>query len=136
MRFLGVSRVSERVQVPSLTPGLHVSDRHCPPGGVPHRRLGGSYEIVHHTQLLDRLVRGSAPESVEVVDVAQMLLGAVRGGTPASPTPCAPGLVSGPMECTSARRSDCGTHGGGAAGRISKKIQAWLSIRRQGVRRR
>ena len=54
---------------------------------------------------------GSAPESVEVVDVAQKLLAAVRRGTPAWPRPL-------------------------RAGKILKKIQAWLSIRRQGVRRR
>jgi hypothetical protein len=42
----------------------------------------------------------------------------------------------GPLECTSARKADSGTHGGGGAGKILKKIQAWLSIRRQGVRRR
>ncbi|MFC4148063.1 hypothetical protein ACFO0M_17550 [Micromonospora mangrovi] len=41
----------------------------------------------------------------------------------------------GLLECTSARKADSGTHGGGA-GKILKKIQAWLSIRRQGVRRR
>ena len=41
----------------------------------------------------------------------------------------------GPLECTSARKADSGTHGGGGAGKILKKIQAWLSIRRQGVRR-
>ena len=42
----------------------------------------------------------------------------------------------GPLECTSARKADSGTHGGGGAGKVLKKIQAWLSIRRQGVRRR
>ena len=88
---------------------------------------------------------GSAPESVEVVDVAQMLLAAVRRGPPpdpASPTPCVPEctlragvLVSGPLECTSARKADSGTHGGAGAGKILKKIRARLSIRRQGVRR-
>jgi len=31
---------------------------------------------------------------------------------------------------------DSGTHGGGAARKFSKKIEAWLSIRRQDVRRR
>ncbi len=41
----------------------------------------------------------------------------------------------GPLECTSAREADSGTHGGGGAGKILKKIQACLSIRRQGVRR-
>ena len=45
-------------------------------------------------------------------------------------------LVPGPFECTPARGADSGTHGGGGAGRISKKIRAWLSIRRQDVRRR
>ena len=62
---------------------------------------------------------------------------------PASPTPCVPEctlragvLVSGPLECTSARKADSGTHGGGGAGKILKKIQGWLSIRRQAVRRR
>jgi len=40
-----------------------------------------------------------------------------------------------PQRSTSARKADSGTHGGGA-GKILKKIQAWLSIRRQGVRRR
>ena len=33
-------------------------------------------------------------------------------------------------------KADSGTHSGGGAGKILKKIQAWLSIRRQGVRRR
>ena len=61
----------------------------------------------------------------------------------ASPTPRVPEctvraevLVSGPLECPSAYKADFGTHGGGGAGKILKKIQAWLSIRRQGVRRR
>ena len=43
---------------------------------------------------------------------------------------------TGPLERTSARKADSGTLGGGGAGTILKKIQAWLSIRRQGVRRR
>ena len=62
--------------------------------------------------LTSQQAAGSAPESVEVVNVAQMLL-----------------------ECTSARKADSGTHGGGGAGEILKKISAWLSIRRQDVRR-
>jgi len=41
----------------------------------------------------------------------------------------------GPLECTSARKADFGAHGGGGAGKILKKFQAWLSIRRQDVRR-
>ena len=41
-----------------------------------------------------------------------------------------------PQRSVSARKADSGTHGGGGAGKILKKIQAWLSIRRQGVRRR
>lgn len=41
-----------------------------------------------------------------------------------------------PQWSTSARKADSGTHGGGGAGKILKKIQAGLSIRRQGVRRR
>jgi len=43
---------------------------------------------------------------------------------PASPIPCVPEctlragvLVSGPLECTSARKADSGTHGGGGAGK-------------------
>ena len=42
----------------------------------------------------------------------------------------------GPLGGTPAREADSGTHGGGGAGKILQKIQAWLSIRRQGVRRR
>ena len=38
--------------------------------------------------LTSQQAAGSAPESVEVVDVAQMLLAAVRRGTPASPLAC------------------------------------------------
>jgi hypothetical protein len=45
-------------------------------------------------------------------------------------------LVSRLLECTSARKADSGTHGGGGAGKILKKIRAWLSMRRQAVRRR
>jgi hypothetical protein len=30
----------------------------------------------------------------------------------------------GPLECTSARKAAAGTHGGGGAGKILKKIQA------------
>jgi len=44
--------------------------------------------------------------------------------------------LGGPLECTSARKSDSGTYGGGGAEKILKRIRAWLSIRRQGVRRR
>ena len=65
--------------------------------------------------LTSQQAAGSAPESVEVVNVAQMLLA-----------------------CTSARKADSGTHGGGGGGgggKILKKIRAWLSIRRQSVRR-
>ena len=45
------------------------------------------------------------------------------------------GASGRPLECTSAREADSGAHGGGGAGIILRKIQAWLSIRRQGVRR-
>ena len=89
--------------------------------------------------LTSQQAAGSAPESVEVVDVAQMLLRRRPARNPRL-TPPPPPLAcrstrSGPLECTSARKADSGTHGGGGAGRILKKILAWLSIRRQGVRR-
>jgi hypothetical protein len=55
-----------------------------------------------------RQADGQAGAHVEVVDVAQL----------------------------QNAKADSGTHGGGGAGKILKKIRAWLSIRRQGVRRR
>lgn len=65
--------------------------------------------------LTSQRAAGSAPESVEVVDVAQMLLAAVRRAEPPL-TPPPP-----PLACR--------------ARIILKNIEAWLSIRRQGVRR-
>jgi hypothetical protein len=42
----------------------------------------------------------------------------------------------GLLECTSGRKADCSTYHRGATKKILEKVWAWLSIRRQGVRRR
>jgi hypothetical protein len=69
-----------------------------------------------------------------VIDLKHAL--GVGGRHPVAPLRGETERQVGPLECTSARKADSGTHGGGGAGKILKEIQAWLSIRRQDVRRR
>jgi hypothetical protein len=49
---------------------------------------------------------------------------AVGGRHPVAPLRGETERQVGPLECTSARKADSGTHGGGGAGKVLKKILA------------